>query len=886
MQGSPTSFWGKLQQDGNGTVTAWHPLADHCADVAAATRTILERSTLRKRLATIGGLAELTDAQCDRLAALAALHDIGKFNLGFQRKAIADARGTAGHVQEVMALLDGGAEASIHLANALSIESLEPWTDSPEQTLQLLAANICHHGRPRRVERGGRLDIWRIEGQRDPFAGIAGLRRAIESWLPGAFEPGAERLPGNAEFQHGVSGLVTLADWLGSDTRFFPYSDTLDGDRFAFALQQASRATREIGLDTSRGRSALGAVPVGFDRISKHPARPMQEQTAEIPVSPSGSISLIESETGSGKTEAALIRFLRELQSGEVDGLYFALPTRTAAVQIHRRIHEAMCRAMPDERDRPPVVLAVPGYLNVDDQEGRRLAPFEVLWNDDPADRFRFRGWAGEQPKRYLAGGVVVGTIDQALLSALALNHAHLRAAGLLRLLLVVDEVHASDAYMTRILEEVVSRHAKAGGRVLLMSATLGAETRNALLHADLPRRKRPAVPSLAASIGEAYPSVASRPVGQPLLTWHPASAADGKHVRTTILARAGAPDAVAEFALRAAASGARVLVVRNTVADCISTQRALEKAAAGAQAGLLFRAGGVAAPHHSRFAPGDRRTLDAAVELALGARSEHRPVVVVATQTVEQSLDIDADVLITDLCPIDVLLQRVGRLHRHRGRPRPSGFEVPSLTVLTPDERDLGQLIRSDGDARGPHGLGTVYDDLRILEATWRLLEEHPVFEIPRMNRELVERGTHPEALKALARGLGEPWNEHQTRMLGRVCNDARLANLNLAEWDRPFGEYSFPSEDMDVRVQTRLGAGDRRIELSEAATGPFGLPIKQLNIPATLATGISAEAELSAVSMSAGVIRFHFGGKRFCYDRWGLRLDEANQEASSADD
>lgn len=884
MEGAPTSFWGKLEQAPDGSVRRWHPLSHHCADVAAATRVVLEQSTLRKRLAALGGIACLSDRQCDRLAVLAALHDLGKFNLGFQRKAIRDAKGKAGHVQEVMALLEGGSEASARLAEAVMIETLETWSPSPEQTVQLLAASICHHGRPRRVEHRP-LDVWRGGDERHPFAGIAGLRRAVECWVPGAFEPGAEPLPGNTEFQHAFSGLVTLADWLGSDTRFFPYSDSIDDERYAFALRQARLAVTAIGLDTSRGRFALGTVPARFDQISQHPARPMQALTADLPVTPSGSITLIESETGSGKTEAALIRFLRELQGGEVDGLYFALPTRTAAVQLHRRIHEAMCRAIPEEAARPPVVLAVPGYLNVDDQEGRRLAPFEVLWNDDPADRYRFRGWAGEHPKRYLAGGIVVGTIDQALLSALALNHAHLRAAGLLRLLLVVDEVHASDAYMTRILEEVVSRHVKAGGRVLLMSATLGAAARNSLLHADLARRLRPPPPSLEDSIAETYPAVASRAAGESLATWHPGSPAKPKSVRIRILPSAGAPAEIAAAALGAARAGARVLVVRNTVADCVATQRALELATKGAQADLLFRVAGVAAPHHSRFAPGDRRALDAGIEQALGARTAHRPVVVAATQTVEQSLDIDADVLVTDLCPIDVLLQRVGRLHRHPDRPRPTGFEHAGLMVLTPDERDLGRLIRGNDEARGPHGLGTVYDDLRILEATWRLLEANPIIEIPRMNRELVERGTHPEALAAIARELGPPWDRHETRMLGRVCNDARLARLNLADWTQPFGDYSFPSDDMDVRVQTRLGTGDRRVELAQPMCGPFGLVVGQLTIPATLAKGIPVDAEITDLSAGDGVIRFSFGGKAFRYDRWGLRRDEANEETTSND-
>ncbi|MDB4914145.1 MAG: CRISPR-associated helicase/endonuclease Cas3, partial [Gemmatimonadetes bacterium] len=192
---------------------------------------------------------------------------------------------------------------------------------------------------------------------------------------------------------------------------------------------------------------------------------------AMLPRDEESSITILESETGSGKTEAALARFVTLFSAGKVDGLYFALPTRTAATQMHKRVFDATAMAFTEP---PPVILAVPGYLRVDDTEGRRheLARFDVLWPD--AERFRYRGWAAEGPKRYLAGCIVVGTVDQVLLSSLRVGHAHMRATSLMRMLLVVDEVHASDAYMTRILEDVLARHRRAGGHALLLSATLG----------------------------------------------------------------------------------------------------------------------------------------------------------------------------------------------------------------------------------------------------------------------------------------------------------------------------------------------------------------------------------------------------------------------------
>ena len=124
----------------------------------------------------------------------------------------------------------------------------------------------------------------------------------------------------------------------------------------------------------------------------------------------------------------------------------------------------------------------------------------------------------------------------------------------------------------------------------------------------------------------------------------------------------------VAEMAIEAARAGARVLVIRNTVSSALATQEALELAASDDH-GLLFSVNGIPTLHHSRFAPDDRRLLDSDVEATLGRNRGSGGLVVVGTQTLEQSLDIDADLLITDLCPVDVLLQRIGRLHRHRPR-------------------------------------------------------------------------------------------------------------------------------------------------------------------------------------------------------------------------
>ncbi|MBX6376089.1 MAG: hypothetical protein IRZ13_17915 [Acetobacteraceae bacterium] len=602
---------------------------------------------------------------------------------------------------------------------------------------------------------------------------------------------------------------------------------------------------------------------------------------------------MLEAETGSGKTEAALARFLRLFHAGVVDGLYFALPTRTAAVQIHRRVTQAIARAFARSDSPPPVVLAVPGYLSVDDHVGQRLAPFDVLWAEDDRERWRDRGWAAESPKRYLAGAVVVGTVDQVLLSALAVPHSHLRAAGLARHLLVIDEVHASDAYMTHILEAVLARHVGGGGHALLLSATLGATARERLL---APGRGAP-VPPVEDAEAVPYPLIthAAPPTGRTARI--PLPPAADRRVRVQLAALAADPAAIAAAALDAARSGARVLVIRNTVRECIETQVALEAAAlpsaaaepgAGADARpptavALLRCAGVPAPHHARFAREDRLALDAVIEACFGRAAPPTACVAVATQTVQQSLDLDADLLFTDLCPLDVLLQRLGRLHRHR-RPRPCGFEQPRVVVLVPPDRDLTRFVRADGRASGPHGLGTVYPDLRVLEATWRELERNPLLELPRMNRPLVEAATHPASLHGIAEELGGAWRTHDQWITGTLLAHVRIAGNHLARWDLRFPEALFPADG--ARIGTRLGAEDRIAEFSTPIPGPFGTAIRRLILPHHLVRGAAADAGPEDIEIADDVVTFRFGERSYRYDRLGLRAADTTTPGNEEDD
>ena len=259
---------------------------------------------------------------------------------------------------------------------------------------------------------------------------------------------------------------------------------------------------------------------------------------------------------------------------------------------------------------------------------------------------------------------------------------------------------------------------------------------------------------------------------------------------------------AVAARALVAARAGAKVLLVRNTVDYAIRTQQAVEEVSEASEDVLLLSVNGIPTLHHGRFAAIDRVLLDDEIERRLGRGRPSGGFVVVGTQTLEQSLDIDADLLITDLCPADVLLQRIGRLHRHRDNDasRPEGYDTPHCVVLTPGE-DLSPLLSAGQNANGLGPYGGVYRNLHILEATRRLVDEHPQWRIPEMNRELVERATHPEALDAITAELGEAWKEHAISAEGGHIADVQTARGHVIKRDgtcrssRILGRYVSPA-------------------------------------------------------------------------------------------
>jgi len=891
--------WGKLDRNAPDRASAVRlSLVGHCIDVAAVTRALVHLPTWRARLQRLAG-REFSATDLDRLTVLAFLHDAGKAGAGFYSKCLSQAdqvawlrrasndRSQLGHTRVVAPLLRFDPECTAH-REALGISQLRAWAEadtiSQESLFDLWLAAVSHHGEPISVaslttqgDAPGRQLTWTLPvAGYDPIAGLNSLRQTAMALWPEAYADQRPMAEPSQALIHAFAGVVSLADWIGSNTDFFPFDlGPQDQGRWPMALAAAECALREMRIDLEATRVDLRIRSPSFEDVFGFPPKPTQQATADAPLP---SPVVLEAETGSGKTEAALWRFKRLFELGEVDALCFLLPTRVAATGISQRLHQFVDALFPDPKLRPNTVLAVPGYLRANGEEGKWLAPFTVQWPDDDTAKPLY--WAAENSKRYFAAAAAAATIDQFLLSTLQTKHAHLRGSVLLRSLVVVDEVHASDPYMRALLLKSLRRHLAAGGHALLLSATLTSDMRDELLAAAPQQgrigfgRRGPAM--VASPLPDDYPRISAPGHNR---TFGPVT--QHKRIQRELRPLMRDPAQVAARAVQAMQAGARVLVLRNTVRQAVATQEALE-ALLGLDHPALFRCRGVAALHHGRYAFADRQALDreVGVRLGKGAAEDRAPLVLCATQTVEISVDCDADFLITDLAPMDVLLQRLGRLHRHQARYgcRPSAYATPQCLVLVPAGDDLSSLLAPAG-ARG-QGLGprSAYPDVLCLQATLRALQDeeaYPVLDIPANNRELVERSCSHTALQALADEMGGPWPQHAMDLHGKRGAQRATALFGCIDWDKPWRE-AVPGE-LNQDAKTRLGLDGIELTLPQAQRSPFGHTIDSMTVPAWMLPKPAAGQEAVMPQVDGlhpfdGGFSFSVRGKAFVYGRHGL--------------
>lgn len=594
-----------------------------------------------------------------------AIHDLGKFGESFQGqrpdlvKLLRGREADRGKPYTVRHDTLGWLLWAQHLEDVAVEQSW--FGEDTEETLDgvrwWLRASMGHHGHPPATG----ATNWRHHFQpSDDAPAIEAFLTELRILLPPESIAAAHAALGAQAFETKsrilswwIAGITVLADWIGSNTEYFPYraDEVALADYWSEAQQCADRA-----LD------ATGVLPVPVRRRTFNELfpdivapSPLQAWSIDTPITSAPQIHLLEDVTGAGKTEAAVMLAHRLITAGCADGFFVALPTMATANAMYGRISEVYRKLF---EGHPSLVLAhgqrdlVEAFASSVLPSGQAEADSSQL---DESATARCNAWLADHGKRALLAPAGVGTIDQVLLSTLYSKHQSLRLLGLFRKILIVDEVHACDTYMQRVLEEVLTFHAMAGGSVILLSATLPGHMKQSLLDAFAHGRNSGALPSASSTD---FPLVTSWQEGQAQATpLH--IAARSAVCREVSIRYASVESDVLDAIRKALAQGRCVCWMRNTVADVLAAHAKFADELDEEHL-IVF---------HARFALQDRLKTEQRILEHFGKSStpeQRAGRLVIASQVAEQSLDADWDLVISDLAPIDRLIQRAGRLQRH----------------------------------------------------------------------------------------------------------------------------------------------------------------------------------------------------------------------------
>jgi CRISPR-associated endonuclease/helicase Cas3 len=546
-----------------------------------------------------------------------------------------------------------------------------------------------------------------------------------------------------------AAGLIAVADWIGSDESFFPLEPTLTDQECAI---RAANAVEKLGIGPAFFRQGLS-----FSALFPKLERPteLQRRTVEMITKPG--VYVIEGPMGCGKTEAALAAAYNLISSGQATGIYFALPTQTTSNRIHRRI-------LPFVRHARAKAVSVRLAHGASWLHKRQFVTMRLSHEGAEEEASAARIWFASS-KRALLTQVGVGTVDQALLGIVAAKHFFVRQFALAGKVVILDEIHTYDLYTSTLIDSLIKKLLELKCTVIILSATLTKVRRETLLGAPSP--------------SNSYPLLSGRHTADSAMEF-PIPAEATRDVRVQFRAE----DALMEQALAEAQRGACVLWIRNTVQDAQETYLGLTcgNRVGGPPVALL----------HARFPFYRREQLEAEWMENLGKDSTKRPAngcVLVSTQVVEQSVDIDADLLITDLAPTDMLFQRIGRLWRHeRGarmcvRPEMWIRDMGLGGCLeTATAKEIKDALGRSGRVYAPYVLVRTVDQ-------WRRLDQVSLPSGIRLTLEetYVPLASEPDAWTELRNEMREQMETQQARAIAAI------------------GVWNLPALDDEEGVQTR---------------------------------------------------------------------------------
>ena len=691
------SLWAKKSNDGS---LLWLPLAIHMADSAATAQMLWNRWLPEgTKRAIFGGIIE--ESLAERLFIfLAAAHDLGKATPVFQAKParpfcpemderIADNLALAGLPMKQYTAFKRASNTPHALATQILLEQagcnknasviLGAHHGKPPSSSTLSSCAIGTYSLNYHLEEEGK-EPW-IAVQRELIAystGLAGFSSMVEIPYP------------NIAAQVLMSGLLIMTDWIASNDELFPYIRLEDSPESLDAKARAKTAWAQFALPFPwEARNTWMSADLYMERFKFD--RPLNIQSAVLETVKSirsPGIFVLEAPMGAGKTEAALVAAEAFANISKRSGVFFALPTQATSDGIFPRMLKWIKML---ESDGDHSIRLAHGKAQFNEE-------YEGLKNIEGSTNISVDGDSGvivhewfEGRKKSLLADFVVGTIDQLLLAALKQKHVMLRHLGLAGKVVIIDECHAYDAYMSRYLDMALRWLGAYGVPVIILSATLPAKKRQAVINAYLNKdltEKNKSDPLGRSTQISAQQSEWMTSRSYPLITYTDggevkqiAVSTDGGESRQVLL-KPLAEDTLIERLENLLSSGGCAGVIVNTVKRAQELALVLRSHFGQDTVQLL----------HSGFLAPDRVKKERKILIELGKPGEgkQRPekLILVGTQVLEQSLDIDFDVLLTDLCPMDLLLQRIGRLHRHE-RPRPEKLSQALCLIMGIDSEE-----------------------------------------------------------------------------------------------------------------------------------------------------------------------------------------------------
>lgn len=766
-----------------------YPLLFHMLDVAMVTRELWGKSLhsgARRFFSEQLGLSESESAAW--ISLWAGLHDIGKASPVFQCKSEAAKYQleSMGFVFESHAKDIPHGMITAHVFPAL-VESALPEHNLPGDMSQFIGFAVGgHHGtfsinEPKRRQMGdSKWDSIRI-------AFAVQLARLLNiSSLP------VPQYVNDNAFYVMFAGLTSVADWVGSSEEFFPLEvEHTPDEHLTYARQQAERAIRSLGWERWKPPAQTASLQQLFPTIVDKP-RPLQSKVSELAetLASQPGLVIIEAPMGEGKTEAAM--YLADCWAALLGqkGTYFALPTQATSNQMFGRVKEFLETRYPGLATNLQLIHG--GALLSEDFSRLRVGINDNGDNDAPLDSVIAAEWFLPK-KRGLLAPFGVGTIDQALLSVLQTRHFFVRLFGLAQKTVIIDEVHAYDMYMSTLLEELIGWLHAIGSSVVLLSATLPASKRKALV--------------------EAYTGEATQlaPSAYPRVTWVSGAKVivDGfeatshtelhiRHIRDDL-------EVLVSNLRHAITEGGCVAIICNTVRRAQETYTAIKQAELVFPDELMLL--------HARYPYEERLERENAILHHFGKRGR-RPerAVLVATQIIEQSLDVDFDLMVTDLSPADLVIQRAGRVHRH-DNPRPASMAQPTLWIRMPD---------TDVNGLPVFGVSAyVYDKYFLLLSYLHLKDRTSIF-LPEDIHDITEKVYGEPEGPWPSPDFEEAVHAASEKMKGGIERDVFSARVNLVPGydDRDplefFGSSSQELEEDNPEIHRSLQALTRLVEPS----------------------------------------------------------------------